>query len=670
MIKIQLQDGADFSVRDDATGLGLVFRCSAQVVTARNSAVATAPFGPWMPQADGTWEAHHSLSGVIQRVTLLVDAERRAVRVLHALVNRGVNEVIATGLRTVTGTFFFGKPPPAVRYLHALNVRHALPPLAPLQPHQPSLLLGRVPYMFFEGVAVTQESALPCFVTGPLTQNLVHRSQQLTWDGHRAVALHTEQELRGIDGRRVGAGETLDLDGVYIQFRPSFDPNEVFADYLTTLHAANGSRWEKNILRTQHFHAPWNNFLYWEAQEADITRTAQRLQDDFADCVQWMGLDDGYEKAWVNPRLERRPNGEPKWHWETELIWGHNCPGISFGFPEGLGENAEKFPSGLLGLAQAIKRIGRRPMLWMGLGVSINHPLFKTKREWFLPTNNGEQGLLDPSIPEVRERLEHVFQTYYGAAGWESVKLDFFTHNFERPDLAYQQDNRTAAEWRRWFFEMIRRHLPDDGFMNLGCDIGMGAPWVAPWAESYRFSNDMRDGSWENVKSNIRWSVVPALGHGFGQPIGDCDSLSIFRDLSLGERTCWADYSHQTGSVIEISGDPSRWSDADRAWLRRYLDEPRAGQRFWIGDAAAWSRDGLPRVVSRWREASTHSPRQLITSLHNWYDQEQTIAFRDWSGPASTHAIYENLRTGERGTLDKTTSFVLPPRSSCLLRTS
>jgi len=249
------------------------------------------------------------------------------------------------------------------------------------------------------------------------------------------------------------------------------------------------------------------------------------------------------------------------------------------------------------------------------------------------------------------------------------VKLDFFTHNFERTDLVYQKDNRTAAEWRRWFFEMIRTHLPPDGFMNLGCDICMGAPWVAPWAESYRFSNDMRDGSWENVKSNIRWSLVPSLGHGFGQPIGDCDSLSIFRDLSLEERTCWADYSHQIGSVIEISGDPSRWSDADRVWLRSYLEEPRGGQRFWIGDEAAWSRDGLPRVVSRWREAQDRSPKQLITSLHNWYDQEQTTTSREWSGPIRQHTSYENLRTGERGPLNDKTAFTLPPRTSLKLST-
>ncbi len=670
MIKIHLQNGADFSVQDNATNLRVVFQCSAEITYGGKLAVPAGSFGPWKPQTDGTWEARHELSGVIQRVTIVAEPDRGAVRVQHALINRGATEVTANGLRTVTGTLFFNAPSPAVRYLHSLNVRHALPPLAPLQPHQPSLLLGRVPYMFLECVAVIQDPALPCFVTGPLTQNLVHRSQQLTWDGHTAVALQTEQELRGIKGRRIAAGETLELDGVYIQFRTSFDANEVFTDYLRALQAANGSRWEKNTLRTQHFHAPWNNFLYWEAREADIIGAARRLQSDFTDCVQWMGLDDGYEKAWVNPKLERRPNGEPKWHWETELIWGHNCPGISFGFPDGLGEDLEKFPSGVLGLAREIKKIGRRPMLWMGLGVSINHPLFKTNRGWFLPTNNGEQGLLDPSIPEVRERLEHVFRAYYGTHGWESVKLDFFTHNFERTDLVYQQGNRTAAEWRRWFFEMIRKYLPEDGFMNLGCDIGMGAPWVAPWADSYRFSNDMRDGSWENVKSNIRWSVVPALGHGFGQPIGDCDSMSIFRDLSLSERTCWADYSHQTGSVIEISGDPSRWTDADRTWLRGYLDEPRAGQRFWFGDAAAWSRDGLPRVVSRWREARGTAPKQLITSLHNWYDQEQTVAFRDWAGPAQTHTSYENLRTGERGALNDQTVFVLPPRSSCLLRTT
>ncbi len=62
----------------------------------------------------------------------------------------------------------------------------------------------------------------------------------------------------------------------------------------------------------------------------------------------------------------------------------------------------------------------------------------------------------------------------------------------------------------------------------------MGAPWLAPWIDSYRDSMDARDGNWQTVLNNVRWSIVPALAGGSGQPIPDADTISVFKGLSTG----------------------------------------------------------------------------------------------------------------------------------------
>ncbi|MFI5335348.1 MAG: hypothetical protein ACHQ5A_01085 [Opitutales bacterium] len=654
---------------ETVTGLTLVFQCAAQISV--GGAAVAEPFGDWRPVGADVWEARQAASGVVQQVAIEREARPGALRVRHRLANHGLRVVVVTGLQTVTGHVEYSRRPAVVGYLHALNAVHGRAPVTELREMEPSLLLGRVPYTFFEGLVVWQGDDAPALVTGPLTQNLVHRWQQLVWDGDRRVALTTGQDFRGLPGKPLAAGASLESDGVYVQFRAEFEANVAFADYLEALGEENKSRWDLNPLRREHFHAPWNNHLYWEATAADVLDTARHLRRDFSRSVRWMGVDDGYQRAWVQPKLARRPDGERIYDLPTELVWYRNCPGVSFGFAAGLGEDREKYPQGLRRLAQEIRETGLRPMLWLGLEISTRHPLVEAHRDWFQPVRaaEGHHALLDVSVPAVREEIEWVLAGYYGASGWEAIKLDFWSQLFERPDLRFSQGDRTAAEWRRWFFELIRRHLPKDGFISLGCELAMGAPWMAPWVDSYRCSMDMRDGDWENVKRNIRWAMVPILTHGFRQPIGDADSVSLFKGLTVSERTCWADFAHQTGTIVEIAGDPAHWSERDRAWIAAYLDEPRGGERCWVADAGAWRRDGMPRAVSRWRSAVGMRPAELITSLHNWSDETQVAAFRDLTGPVRTHRTWEDLRTSAAGSLDLQTEFLLPPRSSSLLRT-
>jgi hypothetical protein len=528
--------------------------------------------------------------------------------------------------------------------------------------------LGRVPHPFFEGLVVWQGTDRPCVVTGGITQGIVHRSQRLVWDGDRTIQLQTEQDLRGIERKAIEAGKTLELDGVFIQFRMNGDLNEAYTDYLQVLKKANGTRWEKNPLRKEFFFDPWNNYLYWE-QEADaLLHTAQKIQTHFSK-VAWVAVDDGYQISTVNPypTLKREVSGELDFDHATEMLWYNHCPGISFAFSDSLGEDQRKFPDGLLGFATRIHDLGMRPELWMGLQTSSHSPCFQQHPDWFHLLELGDHRLLDVSIPEVRQQMEKVLRTYYGSGKFEAIKLDFWTNLFENPDLKFRCQEKTGAEWREWFFKLLRSCLPEDGFISLGCTLAMGAPFSAKWVDSYRHSDDMRDGDWDVVKTSVRWSVVPLLTHGFGQPIADADTLSLFNGLSPNELECWANYAYVTGSLVELGGHPIRWDEAGVKWLRRYLDHPCAGERVWVGDAESWGRDALPHVVYRAEKADGDG--SYLVSLHNWSDAPLKLVPGEWSGPVRECVFYADGDSTQNEKLEDAV-FHLPPRSGKMMRVS
>jgi hypothetical protein len=654
-----------WEVVDAATGWKVAFGCSALISVGNQRFDSTQK--PWETKdspGDGLiarWEC----AGVVQEVEIRLSAAISAFEVRHRIKNSTKAEIAVEAIRTVDGVLEAPGPFSEPAYLHSLNAReYSLPPLCSLKKDSPSVRLGGVSYPFFEGTVLWQGAGQPCVVTGALTQRIVHRRQQLLWDGGRKIELKTEQELRGIERKSIQAGQTLELDSVFVQFRADFDPNEVFADYLRELGASNGTRWEKNPLRKAQFYATWNDYLYWELSEGDVLRAARQVKKDFPS-VTWFGVDDGYQVSTSNAHLPRRLDGELNYDHATEIDWYNHCPGVMFAFDGASGEDRKKFPKGLRHLADQLRGIGLRPQLWIGMEVSRHSPLAKRHPEWFHAKAHGEHLLPDVSVPEVRQRIEQVFQTYYGVGKFEAIKLDFYSRLFEDTELKYRCTEKTAAEWQRWFFEMLRACLPEDGYISLGCDIAAGTPFLAPWADSYRHSMDMRDGDWDNVKRNVRWSCVPLLTHGFAQPIADADSLSLFKRLSRTELECWADFAWVTGSLVELSGSPARWDEDGVVCLRRYLDRPSAGERVWFGDADCWRRDSLPRVF--YREETAGDCGSYFVSLHNWNDEALTLSASEWIGPIRGCQRFEDLRGRENGNLPGA-EFSLAPRSSRLLR--
>ncbi len=524
---------------------------------------------------------------------------------LHALHSR-------TGTEASNGPDAYGSPPLLPL---AWQKRHELTKRSPHTPH-------------FEGLVLWTDWEQPCVVEGPLTQNVAHQEKSLTWVDEHTVRIDANNTFVGLEGRVLEPGETLH-EASFVQIRIDGTLNTAFEDYLAALQMKrNGDRGTENPLRREIFFCTWNNFAYWEINEVEVLETARLLTEKLPQ-VSWYCIDDGYQASSVNPQLQRTVDGKRQYDLDTELKWYDNCPGITFAFDDGCGVNREKFPGGLEQTARKLKELGLRPAMWIGMEVSRDAPIVSKHSDWFIEFGHQSHVLPDISLPAVRGQIENVFKLCFQQWGFEGVKIDFYSNLFDNPKIRYQNPERSGAELKRWFFGTLRKYLPSNGFITVGTEVAMGAPWLASWVDSYRHSHDARDGSWNTILGNIRWSVVPQLTGNAGQPVPDADTISVLNDVNREQLAGWANYAMITGTLLEVGGDLRHWSNEDFDWLRPYLSLEERNEQIHYGDSEFWTSTGLPSVVFRRRTTAQQGDAWLLC-LFNWSDEEIQIKAESW----------------------------------------
>ncbi len=537
-----------------------------------------------------------------------------------------------------------------------------LPPLAALPKdewHALSERCAELPHL--EALVLTDAWDRPSLVEGPLSQNHAHQRKRVRWTGAGQIDFESTYRFMGIRERVLAPGESIAESG-FIQCLPNGDLNNALRDYLDALVASTGTRAPLNPLVDQRFFCTWNNYIYWEANQEEILPSVRKVKEKLP-AVQWYLLDDGYMVSQgSSSKLERKENGERIHSLERELPWFHHCPGISFLFDGGEGVDDEKFPDGLDGFARKVKSLGMRPGIWIGMETSRYAPVAVKHPDWFIDIGHESHLLPDLSVPEVRVQMEKAFSILFHDWGFEAVKIDFVTHLTDHPKLNYRYQEKSGAELRRWLFSTVREYLPEDGFISLACWLCMGSPWIAPWVDSYRDSMDARDGNWQTVLSNVRWSILPALSGGSGQPIPDADSVSVFKGLEKQAMQTWVNYARVGGMVLEAGGDLLRWSDKEAAQVNDSLIDGQAGGRVYFADTTFWSRDGLPCASYRALDDESY-----ILGLYNWQDHETNVS-PDWVGPIGACSKFISLLTEEVLSRDDLTHYRLPARGSALFR--
>lgn len=424
---------------------------------------------------------------------------------------------------------------------------------------------------------------------------------------------------------------------IYVQTLPGtipFGPR-----WFEAYHGAlRGRVSPRHAARHKLFWGTWNEGIYRNINAEFILREARWLAANLPE-VGWIQIDDGYEKdADIDPFPAANLGG----HWQEETAC---CP--------------RRFPRGMRAVADEIRALGLRPMIWFSPACSIHSPLFKAHPDYFIPDArlHFETNLAFPdySLPEVRAIAGRALDRLFIDWGFEGVKLDFWSYGFEQPRLLLKNHTATNLEWMRWLEREIVRRLPPDGLMLSCLEPANGDPFRGAVWDQHRIGPDIDGVGAETLEEIAVW-LAALVGlkqtqlH-FSAP--DADGLSLFRHKPLYDAH-WrlaTTLLVATGSVTEIAGRLSeQTADARMPVFRRAVAASRSGQKVSC-PAYDWTENdgGAPRI---WVRLDDDGRR--VIGFTNWGPSVATLTVTARDADLPEDALVRDLFTGEEAMLPLT----------------
>ncbi len=492
---------------------------------------------------------------------------------------------------------------------------------APYQPF-PAILLGN--YDTNRGVVI-----------GSLCQDtFYHNFEVVHKDGKLLVKIFSS--LKDIAYRNLQPNEEL-IDIFYIgETENAGDINRIFDGYTKILrtYLANNEGCKENNRHTMLWDS-WNDGIYRDVSEEMLVEEAKAVKKYFPN-VEWFQLDDGYSA-----------------YCEEDVDLDAHGLGVAYEGEEGI--DKVKFPNGLKGYTDKIKALGLRPAIWIGGFCPVKTKIYQEKKEWFFDYTYRIDWTqpLDVSQKEVREYMTYALDKLVVEAGFEGVKHDFWSYAFEdKHDLLSGKD-KSGYEWREWWHKELRKRV-GDGYLETGCDVSMGNPFIGKYFNNYRFGLDVGAGHWRNIRTTMFWSVSMLSNHTGDLFIPNSDSIGLLPGLNDTDFMFVVNFQTITRTLVEISG---RFSKADLNKERLAVIQ-RATKYLNNGEDVFFAKFdyretgmNLPNVVyikSLFDEEN--SPKNARTvALFNAEEEAKEVSFTVADlGLAEGEYLFENVWTGEK----------------------
>lgn len=433
--------------------------------------------------------------------------------------------------------------------------------------------IGRSPYQPFPAILLSNFDSKLGLVHGTLCQKLFyhsylvgHQNNKITltlYSGFKAIdALHCQPNKILLDQWYLGLCEQAD------NLEKIFEPySAVLRQHLPPLFGAS------DINRHSMVWGSWNDGILRKISDSMILKEAAYLKENFP-MVKWIQVDDGYAV--------------------------HTPPAHGLGMPyEGeAGLDKNKFPAGLRDYADRLRQLGMRPAVWIGGFCPKHTPIYQERPEWFIDYDYRVKASapLDVSQSEVRQYIEKALDYFFRECGFEGMKHDFWSYAFEDSHDLLKNKEASGYEWRRWWLQEIRKRLPDDAYLQTGCDIVMGNPFLAEYFTNYRYGIDIGGGNWDYVKTNFLWGVACFATHCNDLFVPNSDSVGLFPDLNDTDAMFCLNYCLITGSMVEIAG---KLSEAD---------------------------PGLPRLKNlRKATCCPNNGQEVFFARYNYRDEQQKV---------------------------------------------
>lgn len=274
-----------------------------------------------------------------------------------------------------------------------------------------------------------------------------------------------------------------------------------------------------------------------------------------------------------------------------------------------------KFPD-MARLAEEIRAAGVKPGLWF-------RPLLTMEKlpwSWMLPEQKvdgmSKQRLLDPSIPDVLERIASDVGTFR-EWGFEMIKHDFTTVDLldrwgfqMRPSVtedgwSFADRGRTTAEILLDLYRTLRESA--GSMCIIGCNtVGHLA---AGLFELQRTGDDTSGRDWERTrKMGINTLAFRLCQHGafFAH---DADCVGLTREVPWALNRQWLDLLARSGTPLFVSADPKAVGPEQERALREAFAlagacQPPAEPLDWLDTTcpARWRLGGAERVYDWYAE--------------------------------------------------------------------
>ena len=435
--------------------------------------------------------------------------------------------------------------------------------------------IGRSPYQPFPAILLSNYASNNGVVHGTLSQDVFYHSYTIKHDAGKKVELGVFSSFKDIPERIVAPGEHL-VDIWYLGTTTCADKiDHIFDNYRDVLEKYLPNQYgATDINRDNVVWGSWNDGLFRDVSEKLIVKEATYLAENFPTC-RWIQLDDGY------------------------AVFDEMAHGLGVPYEKEKGIDYKKFPHGIRGFTDAIRKTGLRPALWIGGFVPKKCKLFREHPEYFINYDYriDTTAPLDPSIPEVRKYMTYALDTLITEWGFDGVKHDFWSYAFEDSSPLLKNHERSGYEWRDWWTHEIRRRLAKDGYFQTGCDIVMGNPFLGKYFTNYRYGIDIGNGHWENVKTNFRWGIGCFATHTGKLFVPNSDSIGLFPGLNDTDAIFCVNYCLTTHSMVEIAGLLSKNQDHPRfAMLKKAVCNPNNGQDVYTA-GYDYRVDDIPRKL-------------------------------------------------------------------------
>lgn len=320
----------------------------------------------------------------------------------------------------------------------------------------------------------------------------------------------------------------------------------------------------------------------------------------------------------------------------------------------------ERFPEGVAELAEAVKKEGMLPGIW--LAPFIVHPkseLYKNHPDWLLRKPSGKRvnagyvwnslaTALDITIPEALDYACRVIKTAVKDWGYPYLKLDFLYAAALRG--TYKDVTKTRAQVMRMGLEAIREAAGDDTILlGCGCPLGsalglfdamrIGADVSGYWNPHFPpfdrlFKHEPHMPSAVNSIQNI---LSRAFMHGKWW-VNDPDCLLIRPDttLTLPEVQALASVIALTGGSLLLSDDMPNVPD-DRLYIAQVL-LPLISTRPQVLDLFEQHMPENIRLDMQGACGDWH-----LLGYFNWADKaiDQRLDVAQWGLPEGSYLVHE-----------------------------